>query len=123
MRIRCDQSAAVIALTLLIPSWPAAARAQDFATVTGKERIPRGGVSPLAAGYKSYKSWSLFLVTNQSWLTHELASPSPQGRTRVNGDWVVDLYERSHAFGRVIGDDHLAVWFWKESKVLSNDSA
>jgi hypothetical protein len=49
----------------------------------------------------SYKSWSLFLVTNQRWL-------NPANRSLV-----LDLFDRSQAFGRVIGDDHLAVWFWK----------
>jgi hypothetical protein len=68
------------------------AHAQAFATVKGKEPIPRG----------AFKTWSLFLVTNQDWLIPENASRLRQ------------LYERSQAFGRVIGNDHLAVWFWKK---------
>jgi len=74
----------------------AQARAQAFAIVKGKEPIPREG----------YKTWSLFLVTNQDWLVP------------ANAKRLVDLYWRSQAFGRVIGDDHLAVWFWKETAPL-----
>ena len=71
-------------------------RAQAFATVKGKEPIPREG----------YKTWSLFLVTNQAWLVTE------------NARRLHDLYDRSRAFGRVIGKDHLAVWFWKRDAPL-----
>jgi hypothetical protein len=60
--------------------------------VKGKEPIPR----------ERYKTWSIFLVTNQRWLIPENARRLQQ------------LYERSQAFGRVVGADHLAVWFWKK---------
>jgi hypothetical protein len=76
-------------------------RAQDFATVKGKAPIPREG----------YKTWSLFLVTNQDWLVP------------ANAQRLVDLYWRSEAFGRVIGDDHLAVWFWKKDAPLTGTAA
>jgi len=72
------------------------ANAQVFATVKGKEPIPR----------EAFKTWSLFLVTNQEWLIPENARRLQQ------------LYERSQAFGRVIGRDHLAVWFWKKDAPL-----
>jgi hypothetical protein len=74
------------------------AHAQAFATVKGKEPIPR----------ESYKTWSIFLVTNQQWLIPENARQLQQ------------LYERSQAFGRVIGEDHLAVWFWKKDAPLQS---
>ena len=54
-------------------------RAQAFATVKGKAPIPRD----------AYKTWSLFLVTNQDWLIP------------ANAQRLVDLYRRSQAFGRV----------------------
>ena len=79
----------------------AATGAQAFATVKGKAPIPR----------EAYKTWSLFLVTNQDWLVP------------ANAQRLVDLYWRSEAFGRVIGDDHLAVWFWKKDAPLTGAAA
>ena len=112
--MRHPRCAALVFVTLLVILWPVAARAQAFTTVTGKEPIPREG----------YKSWSLFLVTNQSWLTRELSQPTPPIRAPVNADWVLDLYQRSRVFGRVIGKDHLAVWFWtKTAPLLGQASA
>lgn len=85
------------AVVILAALWIAAdAHAQAFATVRGKEPIPR----------EAFKTWSLFLVTNQDWLIPENARRLQQ------------LYERSQAFGRVIGQDHLAVWFWKKDAPL-----
>jgi hypothetical protein len=72
--------------------------AQEFVSVKGKEPIPREG----------FKSWSLFLVTNQDWLVPENA-----GRLR-------QLYDRSKAFGRVIGKEHAAVWFWQKDAALQS---
>ena len=90
---------AVLALAALVSTaWVDTAEAQAFATVKGKEPIPR----------EAYKTWSLFLVTNQDWLIPE------------NADRLRQLYERSQAFGRVIGDDHLAVWFWKKDAPLQS---
>jgi hypothetical protein len=70
--------------------------AQQFVTVRGKEPIPREG----------FKTWSLLLVTNQDWLV-------PANASRLQ-----DLYDRSLVFGRTIGDEHAAVWFWKEDQPL-----
>lgn len=86
---------AVVLVTLFAA---ADAHAQAFAVVKGKEPIPR----------EAYKTWSIFLVTNQQWLIPENARELQQ------------LYERSQAFGRVIGRDHLAVWFWKEDAPLQS---
>src|SRR5262245_19572957 len=83
--------AAITAVSFLL-SLAAAAHGQDVARVKEKQPIPRGG----------YKSWSLFLVSRQSWLV------------TPNKELVADLYDRFEAFGRQIGDDHLAVWFWKD---------
>lgn len=89
--------AAIVAMLVLASLWIAPeAHAQAFAIVKGKEPIPR----------ESYKTWSIFLVTNQQWLIPENARQLQQ------------LYERSQAFGRVIGEDHLAVWFWKKDAPL-----
>jgi hypothetical protein len=74
--------------------------AQAFVTVKGKQPIPREG----------FKTWSLFLVTNQDWLV-------PENTRRLQ-----ELYERSKAFGRAIGADHAAVWFWKADAPLSSQT-
>jgi len=113
MRIRRHHVAAFVSLTLLITSWPVAVRAQAYTSVIGKEAIPREG----------YKSWSLFLVTNQSWLTKELHPARPPIRAYGNADYVLGLYHRAQDFGRVIGRDHLAVWFWKTTRTLPNDQS
>lgn len=60
--------------------------------------IPRG----------HYKTWSLFLVCNPSWLTPAKSAD------------LYSLYGLFQNFGRTIGDDHLAVWFWKETRPTSD---
>jgi len=113
MRIRHHHVAALVSLTLLITLWPVAARAQAYTSVIGKEPIPREG----------YKSWSLFLVTNQNWLRHELYPARPPVRATVNADLVLNLYHRAQTFGRGIGENHLAVWFWKTTRTLPNGAS
>lgn len=66
-------------------------RAQAVVDIIGqKEAIPAG-----------YKTYSLFLICNQDWL-----DPSKSKD-------LTDLYHKFQAFGRSIGDDQAAVWFWK----------
>lgn len=67
---------------------------QDRAEVPATGTIPKAG----------YKTWSLFLVCNPEWLVPPKASN------------LGDLYSQFDAFGRSIGDDNLAVWFWKAEK-------
>jgi hypothetical protein len=68
---------------------------QATAKVPDKEAIP-----------KNFKTWSLFLVCNPKWL-----DPATNGiPTGLN-----DLYRQFENFGRTIGDDNVAVWFWKPS--------
>lgn len=91
---------AIVVIGVLAISWIASdAQAQGLAAqVYGKQPIPRG----------SFKTWSIFLVTNQEWLIAE------------NADQLRQLYVRSQAFGRVIGQDHLAVWFWQKTTPLQS---
>ena len=49
-----------------------------------------------------YETWSLFLVCNPSWA-------EPEAYERIQ-----DLYSKFQGFGRAIGHDHLAVWFWRQ---------
>jgi len=49
---------------------------------------------------KGYKTWSVFLINNPQWVVAE------------SNDKVKKLYDQFEAFGRAIGPDHVAVWFW-----------
>ena len=68
--------------------------------VTTKQAIP-----------KSFKTYSLFLVCNPQWL-------DPAKNTGL-----LQLYRQFQSFGRAIGDDHAAVWFWKSNSYEHNDAA
>jgi hypothetical protein len=52
---------------------------------------------------RNYKSWSLFLVCNPGWFNAE----KPQDVSTLFGNFI--------GFGRTIGDDNAAVWFWKKT--------
>jgi hypothetical protein len=54
---------------------------------------------------KTYKSWSLFLVNNPQWVVAE------------SNDKVRTLYDQFQAFGRAIGRDNVAVWFWSQDNL------
>jgi hypothetical protein len=64
--------------------------AQNRAEIKRNDNIPAG-----------YQTYSLFLVCNPQWLDQDRS-----------GD-LHNLYVQFQNFGRAIGDDHLAVWFWK----------
>jgi len=64
--------------------------AQESAEVSRNGKVPEG-----------YQTYSLFLVCNPQWLDQD-----------KRGD-LHNLYIQFRNFGRAIGDDHLAVWFWK----------
>lgn len=49
-----------------------------------------------------YETWSLFLICNPSWAR-------PDAYERIENMW-----QAFTGFGRAIGDDHLAVWFWRQ---------
>jgi len=53
-----------------------------------------------------YQTWSLFLVCNPKWLASEKSSDLDR------------LYEDFQNFGRTIGENNLAVWFWKSDKTI-----
>src|SRR5271165_6812389 len=58
-----------------------------------------GPTEQIKAGFKSY---SLFLICDPGWLDQSAA-----------GSHVAWLYKAFERFGDAIGDDNLAVWFWK----------
>ena len=58
----------------------------------------------------NFKTYSLFLVCNPQWLAPE------------KSEGLYGLYQQFESFGRTIGDDNAAVWFWK-SEQRANDRA
>jgi hypothetical protein len=79
------------AVTLLACDTAPHLAAQSAVNVIGRrEAIPAG-----------YKTYSLFLICNPDWLDPAKSSG------------LSDLYLKFVAFGRSIGDDQAAVWFWK----------
>ncbi|HKW00277.1 MAG TPA: hypothetical protein VJN96_10660, partial [Vicinamibacterales bacterium] len=87
-----------VSLVVLVNSGVASGRQTAAAVVSTTGVIPRAG----------FKSWSLFLVCNPDW-----ASPEKSGD-------LADLYYRFARFGDAIGDDNLAVWFWKREVPVSD---
>lgn len=55
---------------------------------------------PIPQGH--YKSWSIFIICNPSWLL-------PQNEQQLQ-----ELYDQFLAYGEAIGPDHAAIWFWSE---------
>jgi hypothetical protein len=47
-------------------------------------------------------SWALFLICNPAWYLPK------------NHEKVLDLYQQFVAFGRAIGSQNVAIWFWKD---------
>jgi hypothetical protein len=76
----------LIAILMLSP----AAHGQNAVVVSPTGEIPK----------ENYKTWSLFLICNPAWLTPD------------KNKSLLSLYEQFREFGRTIGSDHLAVWFW-----------
>lgn len=91
--------APVLALSLLLAHAGTALGLPITARVVGPEKIPREG----------FTSWSLFLVCAPDWATEERSKD------------LASLYGRFMAFGDAIGDENVAVWFWKK-KVSLNDA-
>jgi hypothetical protein len=59
---------------------------------------------------QNFKTYSLFLVCNPQWLAPE------------KSEGLYGLYQQFESFGRTIGEDNAAVWFWK-SEQRANDRA
>ena len=88
----------ILAATLL---QTAAMTGQDAVQlVTTKQAIP-----------KKFKTYSLFLICNPQWL-----DPAKNAG-------LLQLYRQFQSFGRAIGDDHAAVWFWKSNSYEHSDAA
>jgi hypothetical protein len=88
-------TASVAAFTQTHPAVPQA----PVQLVTTKQAIP-----------KNFKTYSLFLVCNPQWL-----DPAKNAG-------LLQLYRQFQSFGRAIGDDHAAVWFWKSDSYEHSDA-
>jgi hypothetical protein len=99
MRIKSVMATLAACLLMLQPG--GGARAQDAAVLLSSGEIPAEG----------YDSWSLFLICSPGWLD-----------TNRSAD-LATLFGRFQAFGEAIGDDHLAVWFWKEDVARGGDAS
>jgi len=84
-----------LTFTQVAQSWQAAVE-----VVSKIEKIP-----------KNFKTYSLFLVCNPQWLAPE------------KSEGLYGLYRQFESFGRTIGDDNAAVWFWKAKQYVGNDSS
>jgi hypothetical protein len=65
-------------------------------TVQGGEAREIGRVEPIP---RDYQTWSLFLVCSHSWLSGNEAN-------------LDELFQNFLAFGKTIGPENVAVWFW-----------
>jgi hypothetical protein len=99
MRIKFSLASLAACALLLQPGVDV--RAQDAAVLATSGEIPAEG----------YESWSLFLICSPGWLD-----------ANRSGD-LASLFGRFQAFGEAIGDDHLAVWFWKEDVARGGDAS
>lgn len=77
----------------------------SVAAAIGSAQATEVVVSPTEAIKAGYKTYSLFLICNPGWLQPDSGKPQTQ--------W---LYQSFQRFGRAIGDDNLAVWFWRSRK-------
>lgn len=90
-RVAESLAACTTGMVVLGGSW---GNGQDIAAVyTPKTPIPKG----------SYKTWSLFLINNPQWVVAQ------------NNNKIKDLYDQFEAFGKAIGRNHVAVWFWSQN--------
>jgi hypothetical protein len=67
-------------------------------------------VSRTQAIPKGFKTYSLFLICNPLWLDP----------TKNPG--LLQLYHQFQSFGRAIGDDQAALWFWNSSSYSSSET-
>jgi hypothetical protein len=67
-------------------------------------------VSRTQAIPKGFKTYSLFLICNPLWLDP------------AKNSGLLQLYRQFLSFGRAIGDDQAALWFWNSSSFSSSDT-
>jgi hypothetical protein len=71
------------------------------------------GTGPIPSEH--FKSWSLFLLCDPKWVQNNQVDPN----TGLPGYGTFELFKNFQSFGTAIGDDNLAVWFWRSDSVLN----
>ena len=92
-------------IVLLLSIWPLNAPAPVLREINRDEKIPKkitivSEIERSDSIPRDDKSWSLFLVCSQSWISN----------TEENLD---DLFRNYMTFGKSIGPENLAIWFWR----------
>jgi hypothetical protein len=72
------------------------------------------GTGPIPSG--PFKSWSLFLLCDPKWVQRNQADPD----SGLPGYGIFELFKDFQSFGTAIGDDNLAVWFWRNNSVVDS---
>jgi hypothetical protein len=75
-----------------------------FTQIAGSRQAAVEVVSGTGKIPKNFKTYSLFLVCNPQWLAPEKSED------------LYRLYQQFENFGRTIGEDNAAVWFWKSER-------
>jgi hypothetical protein len=93
-------------------AWPNARRTETLARPSVGVHAPLQAIAPLytpraeipqRSSQGTYKSWSVFLINNPEWVVAE------------NAERLKQLYDQFQAFGKSIGPDHVAIWFWTQN--------
>ena len=71
------------------------------------------GTGPIPSEH--FKTWSLFLLCDPKWVQNNQADPN----TGLQGYGTYVLFKNFQAFGTAIGDDNLAVWFWRSNSPVN----
>ena len=72
------------------------------------------GTGPIPSEH--FKSWSLFLLCDSKWVQNNQADPN----TGLPGYGTYVLFKNFQSFGNAIGDDNLAVWFWRSNSPVNS---
>ncbi len=85
-------------------------------TAIRRDCIKKGGpkCKPIPEGQlpstrRFYTTWSLFLISNPSWLTGD------------SSEKITSLYNSYLGFARATGGQHAAVWFWKKAPKIEGE--
>jgi hypothetical protein len=101
----------IVAALMVLPTSasPLAAQPQGRSPNSEQEKAPEM-LDDTRSIPRQYRSWSLFLICNSSWLQDRRAQE------------IGALYEQFMGFGRALGREHAALWFWNRvpTKIAGN---
>ena len=82
-------------------------------TVSARAQAAQEILTPVSEIADGYDTWSLFLICSDAWTSAE----HPDGPERLE-----TLWREFGRFGRTIGRNHLAVWFWERDPRWGTDA-